>query len=109
GLGVCNGCQFMSQLKELIPGAEDWPEFKRNKSEQYEARFTMVEICSPETKALNTGTSKSSQTLPSIFFAGMYSSRLPISVAHGEGRAEFSSPAQLDRLRSNNLISLHFV
>ncbi|CAG8610032.1 10072_t:CDS:2 [Paraglomus occultum] len=111
GLGVCNGCQFMSQLKELIPGAEDWPEFKRNKSEQYEARFTMVEICSPETKALNNtiDTSNSTQTQPSIFFAGMYSSRLPISVAHGEGRAEFSSPAQLDRLSSNNLISLRFV
>jgi phosphoribosylformylglycinamidine synthase len=74
-LGVCNGCQMMSNLHEIIPGAEHWPRFARNRSEQFEARFVMVEI--PET--------------PSLFFAAMAGSRLPIVVSHGEGRAEFRS------------------
>ncbi len=72
-LGVCNGCQMMSRLKEIIPGAEHWPRFERNLSEQFEARFVMVEV--PET--------------PSILFDGMAGSRMPIVVAHGEGRAVF--------------------
>ena len=72
-LGACNGCQMMAALKELIPGAGDWPIFVRNRSEQFEARFVMVEI------------------LPSasIFFQGMQGSRMPIATAHGEGRALF--------------------
>ncbi len=74
-LGVCNGCQMMSNLHEIIPGAEGWPRFKRNVSEQFEARFVMVEI----------------QPSPSLFFDGMVGSRMPITVAHGEGRVEFSS------------------
>jgi len=74
-LGVCNGCQMMSHLAEIIPGAEHWPRFKRNISEQFEARFVMVEI----------------QRSPSLFFDGMAGSRMPITVAHGEGRVEFSS------------------
>ncbi len=74
-LGVCNGCQMMSHLAEIIPGAEHWPRFKRNVSEQFEARFVMVEI----------------QRSPSLFFDGMAGSRMPITVAHGEGRVEFSS------------------
>jgi len=74
-LGVCNGCQMMSHLAEIIPGAEHWPRFKRNLSEQFEARFVMVEI----------------QRSPSLFFEGMAGSRMPITVAHGEGRVEFSS------------------
>ncbi|ANE55485.1 phosphoribosylformylglycinamidine synthase [Methylomonas sp. DH-1] len=80
GLGVCNGCQMMSGLKDIIPGAEHWPAFKRNLSEQFEARVAMVKI----------------QASPSIFFAGMAGSLLPVVVAHGEGRAEFGSanPAQ---------------
>ncbi len=79
GLGVCNGCQMMSGLKEIIPGAEHWPAFKRNDSEQFEARVTMVKV----------------QQSPSIFFTGMAGSMLPVVVAHGEGRAEFSgSPEQ---------------
>jgi phosphoribosylformylglycinamidine synthase len=77
-LGVCNGCQMMSRLKEIIPGAEHWPRFERNLSEQFEARFVMVEV--PET--------------PSILFDGMAGSRMPIVVAHGEGRAVFDSKAQ---------------
>jgi phosphoribosylformylglycinamidine synthase len=75
-LGSCNGCQMMAALKELIPGAEQWPLFVRNRSEQFEARFVMVEV--PEN--------------PSILFKGMAGSRMPIATAHGEGRAEFASP-----------------
>jgi phosphoribosylformylglycinamidine synthase len=74
GLGVCNGCQMMSGLKDIIPGAELWPRFLRNRSEQFEARVAMVEV----------------QPSPSIFFSGMSGSRMPVAVAHGEGRAEFA-------------------
>ncbi len=77
-LGVCNGCQMMSRLKAIIPGAEHWPRFERNLSEQFEARFVMVEV--PET--------------PSILFDGMAGSRMPIVVAHGEGRAVFDGKPQ---------------
>jgi phosphoribosylformylglycinamidine synthase len=73
-LGVCNGCQMMSHLASIIPGAQDWPEFHRNRSEQFEARFAMVEILES----------------PSIFFQGMAGSKLPVVVSHGEGRAVFS-------------------
>lgn len=69
-LGVCNGCQMLSQLKDIIPGAEKWPKFVRNVSEQFEARYATIEI----------------EPSPSIFFKGMEGSRLPIAVAHGEGR-----------------------
>ena len=82
-LGVCNGCQMMSNLRELIPGAEHWPHFVRNRSEQFEARFAMVEVTQS----------------PSLFFAGMEGSRMPIAVAHGEGYAEFSSARQLAAAR----------
>jgi phosphoribosylformylglycinamidine synthase len=75
GLGVCNGCQMMSGLKEIIPGAEHWPEFKRNDSEQFEARVSMVKV----------------QPSPSILLQGMEGSLLPVVIAHGEGRAEFNS------------------
>ena len=71
-LGVCNGCQMMSMLRDLIPGAADWPRFVRNRSEQFEARVCTVEI----------------DESPSILFAGMAGARLPIAVAHGEGRVE---------------------
>ncbi|MBT9457702.1 MAG: phosphoribosylformylglycinamidine synthase [Burkholderiaceae bacterium] len=73
-LGVCNGCQMMAALAPIIPGAEAWPRFTRNKSEQYEARLAMVEVLDS----------------PSAFFQGMTGSRLPIAVAHGEGYADFS-------------------
>ena len=69
-LGVCNGCQMLSQLKDIIPGAEGWPKFVKNISEQFEARLAMIEL----------------EDSPSIFFKGMAGSRLPIPVAHGEGR-----------------------
>ena len=80
-LGVCNGCQMMSNLHEIIPGTAAWPHFVRNKSEQFEARFATVEVLPS----------------PSLFFAGMAGSRLPIAVAHGEGFAEFSDDAQRNR------------
>jgi phosphoribosylformylglycinamidine synthase len=73
-LGVCNGCQMMAALAPIIPGAEAWPKFTRNKSEQFEARLSLVEVLES----------------PSIFFAGMAGSRIPIAVAHGEGYADFS-------------------
>ncbi|MFT3790133.1 MAG: phosphoribosylformylglycinamidine synthase [Rudaea sp.] len=73
-LGVCNGCQMLAALKEIIPGAEPWPSFERNTSEQYEARLVTLEVVDS----------------PSLFFKGMAGSRIPIAVAHGEGRAEFA-------------------
>ena len=78
-LGACNGCQMLSALKELVPGAADWPAFVGNRSEQFEARMVMVEIVKS----------------PSILFAGMEGSRIPIVTAHGEGRAFFSEKKNL--------------
>jgi phosphoribosylformylglycinamidine synthase len=80
GLGICNGCQMMSNLKSMIPGAEAWPKFTRNKSEQFEARFGMVEV----------------QDSRSIFFAGMAGTQAPIAIAHGEGYADFSLTGDID-------------
>ena len=83
-LGVCNGCQMLSQLKDLIPGAENWPEFKRNTSEQFEARYCTLEVLDS----------------PSIFFKGMAGSRIPIAVAHGEGRVVFPDGADASRAKA---------
>ena len=80
-LGVCNGCQMMAHFAPIIPGAQDWPSFQRNRSEQFEARVVMVEI----------------PPSPSIFLAGMAGSKLPVVVSHGEGRAEFADPAAQGR------------
>jgi phosphoribosylformylglycinamidine synthase len=90
-LGACNGCQMMSNLKGIIPGAANWPHFERNASEQYEARVALVEIAKS----------------PSILFAGMEASRIPIATAHGEGRAVFRSAAAMDACRS--LVAARFV
>jgi phosphoribosylformylglycinamidine synthase len=90
-IGACNGCQMMSNLKGIIPGAQNWPHFERNLSEQYEARLTMVEV----------------QRSPSILFAGMEGSRIPIVTAHGEGRAVFAGQAAMDGCRW--LTALRFV
>jgi phosphoribosylformylglycinamidine synthase len=89
GLGVCNGCQMFAALATLIPGAEAWPRFTRNRSEQFEARLSMVEVLDS----------------PSLFFAGMAGSRLPIAVAHGEGYADFSQRGDARRV----LPALRFV
>ena len=75
GLGICNGCQMFAALAELVPGAQAWPRFTRNRSEQYEARLSLLEVLDS----------------PSIFLSGMTGSLLPIAVAHGEGRADFST------------------
>ena len=91
-LGVCNGCQMLSNLRELIPGADLWPHFVRNESEQFEARFSSVAI----------------QKSPSLFFEGMAGSRLPIAVAHGEGRAEFR-PGDFIKAKEQGIIAASFV
>jgi phosphoribosylformylglycinamidine synthase len=88
-LGVCNGCQMLSGLKELIPGAGHWPRFVRNRSEQFEARLSLVEILESE----------------SLLLRGMAGSRIPIAVAHGEGRAEFASANDMH----NAQVSLRYI
>ena len=88
-LGVCNGCQMMSNLRQIIPGAAHWPKFLKNKSEQFEARFVMVEVAES----------------PSLFFAGMGGSRMAVSTAHGEGRAVFADGAA----QAKALVALRFV
>jgi phosphoribosylformylglycinamidine synthase len=90
-LGVCNGCQMMSNLHQIIPGAEHWPKFGRNRSEQFEARLLMVEV----------------QKSSSLFFEGMTGSRMPIAVAHGEGRAEFPDEKIVSLISS--LVTLRYV
>lgn len=91
-LGVCNGCQMMSNLHSLIPGAENWPHFVRNASEQFEARVVMVQV--PEN--------------PSLFLSGMNGSHLPVVVAHGEGRAEFRESGHVDQVIVNKQVALCF-
>ncbi|MGM0680120.1 MAG: phosphoribosylformylglycinamidine synthase, partial [Pseudomonadota bacterium] len=93
GLGVCNGCQMLSHLRDLIPGADHWPHFVRNRSEQFEARLSLVEVLDS----------------PSILLAGMAGSRLPIAVAHGEGQARFQEPQQASQLLGDRLVSLRYI
>ncbi|MDB5824513.1 MAG: purL [Herminiimonas sp.] len=88
-LGICNGCQMMSNLKSIIPGAHAWPKFTRNKSEQFEARFSMVEVLES----------------PSIFFADMAGTQTGIAVAHGEGFADFSQTGNL----AEAMVAMRFV
>ncbi len=92
-LGVCNGCQMLSNLNELIPGSEFWPRFVRNQSEQFDARVAMVEV----------------QESASIFLQGMAGSRMPVAVAHGEGRAEYSSAEALLDSDVSGCVSLRYV
>ncbi len=92
-LGVCNGCQMLSLLKDIIPGAEHWPRFTRNVCEQFEARYVNVEILRS----------------PSVFFKGMEGSRLGIPVAHGEGFANFSLAGSLDGILRDGLAAVRFV
>ena len=92
-LGVCNGCQMLSALAPLIPGADHWPRFARNLSEQYEARLVRVRV------------EKSS----SILMAGMQGSELPIVVAHGEGRAQFADANGMSSVETSNRVSLRYV
>ena len=92
-LGVCNGCQMLSNLRELIPGSKFWPHFVRNRSEQFEARVALLEV--KDTK--------------SMFLSGMAGSRIPVAVAHGEGRAEFSNAQKLLSLKEANQLVLQYV
>ncbi|KAJ3327451.1 hypothetical protein HDU76_011782, partial [Blyttiomyces sp. JEL0837] len=82
-IGICNGCQMLAGLKSIIPGAEKWPVFVRNRSEQFEARVCTVEVM------------EGAEAVSKVFFRGMAGSRIPIAVAHGEGRAEFASESDL--------------
>jgi phosphoribosylformylglycinamidine synthase len=92
-LGVCNGCQMLSNLHELIPGADHWPRFVQNRSERYEARLALVQV----------------QESPSLLLRGMVGARLPIAVAHGEGRAEPRGNADLEALERAGLVSARYV
>jgi len=92
-LGVCNGCQMFAALKELIPGTTNWPRFVRNRGEQFEGRFSLVELVPS----------------PSIFLLGMDGSMLPIAVAHGEGRAEFASDDAAVAFSKSGLVSARFI
>ncbi|MEW6752935.1 MAG: phosphoribosylformylglycinamidine synthase [Candidatus Latescibacterota bacterium] len=92
-LGVCNGCQMLSHLKELIPGAQDWPRFLRNRSEQFEARYVTVEVLDS----------------PSVLLEGMAGSRLGIPCAHGEGRAAFVREEDLQQVARTGQVCLRYV
>jgi phosphoribosylformylglycinamidine synthase len=93
GLGVCNGCQMFAELAEIIPGAEHWPRFTTNQSERFEARLSQVEVLDS----------------PSLFFAGMAGSVLPIAVAHGEGFANFSQRGDAARIDAGHLAAMRYV
>ena len=92
-LGVCNGCQMMSNLHSIIPGSDHWPRFVQNQSERYEGRYVSLLI----------------EPSPSILFAGMEGSVIPIAVAHGEGYAEFADPAAMQRCSTSGLVAARFV
>lgn len=92
-LGVCNGCQMVSNLKDLIPGAEHWPRFVQNLSERFEARFVSLRV----------------EETPSVLLRGMAGSVLPIAVAHGEGRAEFASREAAEACLKTGLVGLRYV
>ncbi len=92
-LGVCNGCQMLSHLHGLIPGADHWPAFRRNTSEQFEARLVMVEVTES----------------PSVLLAGMAGSRLPVVVSHGEGRADFRQGSGVQALQAAAGVALRYV
>lgn len=92
-LGVCNGCQMVSNLRDLIPGAAHWPRFVRNLSEQFEARLSLVRV----------------EKSPSVLLAGMEGSHLPIVVAHGEGRAEFASERAFEDCDRSGLVALRYL
>ncbi|KEY91704.1 phosphoribosylformylglycinamidine synthase [Candidatus Photodesmus blepharus] len=92
-LGVCNGCQMLSNLRSLIPGAENWPRFVRNESERFESRFSLVKI----------------QKSESIFFSGMEGSHMPIAVSHGEGRMEVRNDEHLDAIENSGIVALRYI
>jgi phosphoribosylformylglycinamidine synthase len=92
-LGICNGCQMMSNLKELIPGARSWPHFVRNLSEQFEARVVLAKI----------------DASPSVLLKGMQGSHMPVAVAHGEGRAEFKNARHLEEFNKGSAVAIRYL
>ncbi|KAJ6526938.1 CobB/CobQ-like glutamine amidotransferase domain-containing protein [Mycena vulgaris] len=96
-LAVCNGCQFLSHLRDIVPGAQDWPDFKPNKSERFEGRVAMVEVVDTDV------------TRSSVFLRDMAGSKLPIAVAHGEGRVSFTAPEHRQSLESQGLVGVRYV
>ena len=92
-LGICNGCQMFAALKSIIPGTAHWPRFVRNRSEQFEARFSLVEVLPS----------------PSVLLDGMAGSVLPVAVAHGEGRAEFASDAAARECAASGLVGVRYI
>ncbi|KAF9074533.1 phosphoribosylformylglycinamidin [Rhodocollybia butyracea] len=96
-LAVCNGCQFLSHLREIIPGAQNWPDFKPNRSERFEGRVSMVEVVD------------SMHTRSSVFLREMVGSKLPVANAHGEGRVSFIDAAHREAFVSQDLVSLRFI
>jgi len=92
-LGVCNGCQMIAALKDLVPGASHWPRFVGNRSEQFEARLSLVEVAAT----------------PSLFFSGMEGSVMPIVVSHGEGRAEFADEQHRQRCLDSGTVAISYV
>ena len=92
-LGICNGCQMLAALQSIVPGTAHWPRFVRNRSEQYEARFALVEVLPS----------------PSVLLAGMAGSVLPIAVSHGEGRAEFANSAAAEACAASGLVGLRYI
>ena len=92
-LGVCNGCQMLANLKSLIPGAENWPKFVKNTSEEFESRFSLVKV----------------EKNPSIFLSGMAGSVIPIAVAHGEGKVQFENSIERGEFNSSGKVTLRFV
>ena len=97
--GSCNGCQFLTRLKQLIPGAESWPSFERNRSEQYEARVCTLEVSSDSVDESNS----------CLFLDGMQGSHIPIAVAHGEGRATFASSEEQAEFNKQGLTAVRYV
>lgn len=93
GLGVCNGCQMMATLSDLIPGAEHWPRLVRNESEQYEARLVQAKVIKS----------------PSLLMQGMEDSLIPVVVAHGEGRAQFTRQGSMQGLKDEGLVAMQYV
>jgi len=96
-LAVCNGCQFLSHLREIIPGAQNWPDFKPNRSERFEGRVSMVEVVDTQC------------TRSSVFLREMVGSKLPVAVAHGEGRASFTDASHQETFLAQDLVNLRFV
>jgi phosphoribosylformylglycinamidine synthase len=92
-LGVCNGCQMLANLQDIVPGSEYWPHFVRNLSEQFEARLSLVEVAES----------------PSILLAGMQGARLPIVSSHGEGRAEFASTEERAAFIASDRVPARYV